>query len=208
MAILKQKKGHIFSGKLGDVVFFWRKNQQLLRSHVTPRNPQTSAQTANREKFTLATRIVSPLFDAMKHGHSGSAISFGSVCGRVLREAITGVYPDLAVDYSKIQISEGRLSPPGDVRCHFDRSTREVRITWVGALAADAEAGSPTDQASVVCQNDLFPRHVHTHLGSRRSAGETTFPLPAGWDPKHTHYWLYFTSHDGTQNSGSVYVVE
>ena len=208
MGILKKRKGAVLSGKMGEIVFFWRRGKQLFRSRVVPHNPKTPAQTAHREKFGLASQIVSGLFDAMKHGHPDPAIGFGTLCGRVYHQAIIGEHPHLAVDYSKVQIAEGPLSPPRDVRLHWNRFTREVRITWNGALAADAEEGSPTDQASVVCQNNLFPRNVRTHLGGRRSTGETTFPLPVGWDHGLTHYWLYFTSHDGTQHSGSVYVVE
>lgn len=201
----KGKRKHL-SGKMGNMVFFSRNGKQLFRSYVVPRNPQTPAQIANRKKFTLASKIVSPLFDAMKRGHSHTKVLFGSLCGRVMREVITGESPNFRVNYSRLTIAEGALTPPRNVSFHFDSLTRQVRITWDSTLTLEEDVGSPADQVTIVCFHESASPAVRTHLAGKRSTGESRFQLPEEWDPTHLHCWIYFTSYNGVQHSQSIYV--
>lgn len=206
MGIVDNKEEGVLSGKSGDKVFFWRNGKQLFRTYVKPVNPQTPRQTEHRMKFALASKAVSPLYGAMKRGHPDPGTNFYSLCGRVLREAITGEYPNFSIDYSKIQIAEGRLQKPPHVVPGYNSQTREVHFTWDNSLGADLGPGSPADKASIVCLHETAHAEVRTHIAGTRAAGEDTFPLPAGWEIENSHFWLYFTSHDGKENSGSVYV--
>jgi hypothetical protein len=201
----KGKRAHL-SGKIGNMVFFSRNGKQLFRKHVVPHNPQTPAQSAHRAKFALASRVLKPLFAAIKQGHGQTSLHYGSLCGRVMREVITGESPNLRVNYSRLTIAEGALTPPHNVSFHFDSLTRQVRITWDSTLPSEEDVGSPTDQVTIVCFHEAASPAVRTHLAGKRFTGESRFQLPEGWDLTGLHCWIYFTSYNGVQHSQSIYV--
>ena len=206
MGIVDHRKGGILSGKSGDKVFFWRNGKQLFRTYVKPVNPQTPRQTEHRAKFAWASKVVSPLYGAMKRGHPDPGINFYSLCGRVLREAITGEYTNFSIDYSKIHIAEGRLQKPHPIIFRYETLAREVHFTWDNSLSGDPVFGSPTDKVSIVCFHETPKKEVRTFVSGTRNAGGVTFTLPDGWEIENTHFWLYLASHDGKEHSGSAYV--
>ncbi len=137
------------SGRLGDVVYFWRNGKQLFRSYVSPVNPKTPAQKVQRTKLSVASTLVSQLYGAIKHGHRNTYITFGTICGRVMREAITGESPPFTIDYSKIRIAEGHY------KSHYISSLRTIsnpsmRFTWDSALVSYPPQGKLSDRILIV----------------------------------------------------------
>lgn len=206
MGILENKQGDRLSGRLGDMVYFWRNGRQLYRSYVAPVNPKTTAQKAQRTKLSVASTLVSHLYGAIKHGHRNTFITFGTICGRVMREAITGESPHFAIDYSKIRIAEGPLQKPLHILASYDPETREMRFIWDSSLVDFPIRGRLSDRIIIVSFLEKPQPEVKTHVVGSRSDREATFTLPEGWDPRDTHFWLYVSSLDGEEHSGSEYV--
>ena len=206
MGILNKKKEDRLSGRLGDVVYYWRNGRQLFRSYVAPVNPKTPAQKAQRTKLSVASTLVSHLYGAIKHGHRNTFITFGTICGRVMREAITGESPHFAIDYSKIRIAEGPLQKPLHILASYDPATRQMRFTWDSALVNYPSQGRLSDRILIVSFLEKPQPQVKTHVVGSRGDKEATFTLPEGWNPRDTHFWLYVSSLDGEEHSGSEYV--
>src|SRR5690554_2948200 len=110
------------SGKMGPIVAYIVNGKQRFRTFTEPRNPKTAKQTEHRSRFGFVSNKVSPLFAQIKIGYKNNIIAFGTVCGQVNREAVIGTFPDLKIDYSKIQIAEGKLKPLSMVTLKIDRS--------------------------------------------------------------------------------------
>lgn len=114
MAIFSQGILGGFSGKVGNIVGSSWKGTNVMKirpSSVT--NPNTEKQQNQRLRFALVGRflqahrnLVNIGFNAYKPGMSATnaAMSYN------LSNAITGDFPDLSIDFSKVQLSRGSLN--------------------------------------------------------------------------------------------------
>ena len=69
--------GHVFSGKLGEIVFCKRGNSVYVRARVVPKNPRSPAQTEGRERFRKAVLAWRALSDPEKKKYQDRAWSQG-----------------------------------------------------------------------------------------------------------------------------------
>ncbi|WP_313382272.1 DUF6266 family protein [Proteiniphilum saccharofermentans] len=195
------------SGKIGPIVVYVTKGgKQVYRRHVTPVNPRTPKQVAQRAKFTLATKALSPLNKVIKRGYPGSENTFRKLIGKAYHEAITGEYPHYAIDYSQIQIAGGNLQLPTDIRLRVDPRSGTTVLSWNPLRVWSSLPGSDNDMVYIVCFNSDKPLEVQTLKQGTRAAGQTSIKIPKGWKPETTHWWLYLTSHDMQDNSNSMYL--
>ena len=118
------------SGKIGPVVVYMRKGQQIVRSNNTPKDPKTPKQLAHRMKFSLSNKGLSPLNKAIKMGHRGDTEAYRKIVGKAYHEAIVGEYPEFTIDYSKIKIADGELQSITDVKAEFDSTENTVIFNW------------------------------------------------------------------------------
>ncbi|MCD0487925.1 DUF6266 family protein [Pedobacter sp. MC2016-14] len=102
------------SGKIGPFVGGVWKGIPYIR--MAPQKPETPkprspAQLANEEKFKFANHWMVPFHPFITVGFANLAIRQTEISAAlsVNYKAITGVFPDLIVDYSKVMISKGDL---------------------------------------------------------------------------------------------------
>jgi len=113
--IAKNTRGILgdISGKVGDRVYTRWRGIPVVRSTPGPRKKKPSpTQLAQQASFRLISKFLQPLNDLL-------AISFGEQCKGMtganaamqhnLKAAITGNYPDLAIDPARVLISQGSL---------------------------------------------------------------------------------------------------
>src|SRR5678815_5801335 len=104
-----------FIGTIGPVTGYMRNGKNVLRtSSSSVKNQRTPLQLAQWEKiricnlFTRAfkgTGFFNTSFPA--YGHSGSGVN--RVTSALLSRAITGVYPNMQLNYQQVLISKGML---------------------------------------------------------------------------------------------------
>src|SRR5690554_2090448 len=194
------------SGRIGPVIFYVTKNgKQVFRHYVKPTDPRTPAQRANRARFGLANKSLSPLNNVIKRGHPGVPNAYRVALGLACREAIAGEYPDYTFNYSKIQVASGGLPLPGDIRMEYHRRAREATFTWDPRLPDGLRTGKGNDRVFVVCFNTALPLEVKTLQRGFRSAGHASLPLPRKWRPAATCFWLYLTAYNFENLSNSVF---
>lgn len=195
------------SGRIGPVIAYVTKDgKQAFRSYTKPADPKTPKQMAQRAKLVIVNKGLSPLRKIIKQGHPGKEDAYRTLIGKACREAVEGTYPELYLDYSKIEITTGRLQLPTDVHLHLDSLSHTAAFRWNTQLVYPSLPGRGNDKMHVVCFDTAHPAEVKTLLGNTRATGETVVEINAKWQPDTTHFWIYFVSHDLRDISNSVYV--
>lgn len=194
------------SGKIGPIVAFVRYDKQFVRIHTIPRDPKTTAQLAQRAKLTLVNKGLSPLNKVIKQNYPNNSGAYRSLVGKTIREFVVGEYPNLSIDYSKIQIAEGRLLLPEPVTAAFNPDSNQVSFNWDTQQTTTSKWCRADDMVHIVIFNAPTLTVFKSPGIVKRFAGMASVELPKGWDPPHTHCWIYLSSHDHEQNSNSLYV--
>lgn len=192
------------SGKMGPIVAYVVNGKQRFRTFTEPRNPKTPKQTAHRSRFGFVSKMVSPLYAQIKLGYKNDNLVYGTVCGKVNREAVIGKYPDLKIDYSKIQIAEGKLKPLSMVTLKIDEITNTANFNW--DYETNSKFAKANDRVNIVCFNEALPNEIFRESPSNRVEGKAIVELPKHWNASETHFWLYASSWDMMHNSDSVYI--
>jgi hypothetical protein len=202
-------KGSIFgtlSGKIGNVVVYERNGKQIVRSNPKQRDPKTPAQLAHRLKFSLANKGLSPLNNVIKIGFKNSEKSYRKLVGEAYHNAIIGEYPNFSMDYSRIQVAEGKVQLPSNIQMSYEEGSNIVGFIWDTQIADTAINSRPDDHVNIVCLNSIFLAEMHTFNISKRSDGKAFLELPIGWKPEDLNFWIFITSYDLSENSDSIYL--
>src|SRR5690242_13595894 len=106
-----------FVGTAGNVCGYMRNGKNFVRSRRRKStSPMTGARLAQQQKLKVCNEFTKPFcgtgffnktFPA--YGHSGTG--FNRVTSAIMSLAITGTYPDTAIDYTQVLISQGPLPP-------------------------------------------------------------------------------------------------
>ncbi|MDD4777516.1 MAG: DUF6266 family protein [Fermentimonas sp.] len=201
------------SGRIGPVIAYVTKGgRQAFRQYTVPSDPKTLMQLASRMRFGLANSALSPLNSIIKHGYRDVNNAFRSAVSMVLKNAVTGDYPNYSVDYSKIQIAGGKLQPLDGVTATVDKDSGIVHFNWDPQPEGSSRSAKGDDQVNIACLNTAVSEAVNFINKTKRSDGiaaidmnrlpgiETTNSL------NDLHFWVYLTSGDLKSNSDSVYV--
>ncbi|MXV49965.1 hypothetical protein GS399_03200 [Pedobacter sp. HMF7647] len=203
----KYNKGILgsFSGKVGTVIGASWKGIDYMRSLAKPGSRTASNdQIIQRAKFALASTFLKPVSALLTIGFKNDASKqtpYNVATSLFLKNSITGVYPDLEVDYGNVLISRGPLSIPAGVQLSSPESGK-LQLTWADNSAAGIAAG--TDKALVMIFNPEQRKYQTETNGGTRGSGGQVLDVPAFMGAV-AHVWLAFISQDGKTLSTSVY---
>jgi hypothetical protein len=199
------KKGILggFSGKIGTVVGAnWKQIAYMRSLPQKVKNPRTEAQLRQRSKIALVVNLLKPLNPLLRIGwkhHTGRQSAFNAATSYALANAITGTFPNFAIDYKKVLVSRGNLPPIVD--CTGTPSTSKVEVTW-GNNSNDGTAQT-TDKLHIVVLNPAKETAIILE-GEKRSKGTQSITIPTTWKNDKAHIYLSFVSDDGKEVSNSV----
>lgn len=201
------------SGKIGPLVAYKTKSgKQILRVYVVPKDPRTPKQLACRKRFGTVSSGLSPLKKVISRGYKNRKDAYLEVTSKALKEAVVGEYPDYTIDYSKIQVAEGGVPLPADLKLTIDGDSATANFTWDSQLEGSSNSGHANDQVNIVCLNAAIPAAKNFINSAKRSARSATIDLKStiglhdNSETESLHFWVYITSRDFLQNSNSVYV--
>jgi hypothetical protein len=204
----KIKKGILggFSGKIGNVVGASWKGIPYMRSLPQKvKNPRTEPQVSQRTKFTLALNYLRPVNGLLRTGwklYATRQSPINAAMSYTLANAITGTYPDYAIDPAKVLISRGSLTPAANAKATAENDA--VTIEW------DDNSGSSTakqtDRALLAVVNPAKSEAVFDAAGAERSEGTQSLNIPADWSGDSVEAYLGFISEDGREVANSVYL--
>jgi hypothetical protein len=206
----KTKNGILgdFIGTIGPVTGYNRNGQNILRpSTVVVKNPRTPFQQSQREKIKVClpfakaftgSGFLSKSFPA--YGDTGSG--YNRVMGALMSRAVTGISPELQLNYPQVLISRGRL--PGALSA---KMVKKVNNTLQFTFTDNSTDGiaSPDDTIILVAYAPDLQQAVFTlHAGFRKD--KTATLNVAALKGHAVETWIGFLSKDEQDASDSVYI--
>jgi hypothetical protein len=128
---------------------------------------------------------------------ANSALSYN------LKNAVTGVYPALNVDYSKVLLSRGNLAVAATPAA-VAGTAGKVGFTWTDNSVTQKTTANPDDVAVLVAYDVVDNNCIYNLNGGTRSAAAAPLDV-SGLSGKTVQTWLLFISADGKTISDSVF---
>ncbi|MDR1761091.1 MAG: DUF6266 family protein [Bacteroidales bacterium] len=202
------KKGILggFSGKVGTVVGGSWKGISYMRSlPQSVKNPRTEGQMSQRSKFALTLNLLKPMTALLRTGwklYAHRQSPFNAATSYTLANAITGNYPDYAIDPSKVLVSRGSLTPAANGM--VVAASGSIEFAW------DDNSGmgsaKQTDKTLIAVLNLAKGEAITNDAGADRMTGIQSVPVPADWTDDSVEIYLGFISEDGKEVSNSVHL--
>lgn len=120
-----------------------------------------------------------------------------------LTNALTGEFPDVSIDFSKVRLLEGTLAPPCGAMHHTDGSNK-LSFSWTACTQCNSNQNDEL-MGMLYCPK----RHqfwCEQNLGIRRSDRFCTIDAPQEFEGGEVHVWLAYRSSDQRNNSNSSYM--
>lgn len=194
------------SGKIGPIVAYVLNNKQFVRAHTIPRDPMSPAQLAQRAKVSLVNKGLSPFNKLIKENYGNDSRAYRSLVGKTIKECMVGEYPDFAIDFSRVLLSEGDVLLPESVTATFLPDTGQLTLRWDPLLPPRERWCQPDDLVNVILFHTPSQTLNRSHFIAKRSEGNATVELPNEWNSTNTVCWIYFTSRNHDHHSNSLFV--
>lgn len=195
------------SGQVGNVIGgTWKGIDYLRIKPSSVANPRTEGQVDQRSKFSTVLRFLQPMTDFLRVGfklYANKMTQFNAAMSYNLNNAITGAYPNFAIDYANSLVTRGNLTGAANGAASSP-SAGDVQITW------DDNSGSgsalATDKALILLFNPTRGESVFTTAGPVRTAGTETISVPSEYTGEDVEVFLGFISEDGSKVANSSYL--
>lgn len=193
-----------FSGKVGTVVGSTWKDVSYMRAlAISVSNPRTPKQQTQRGKFAMSMaflRAIIPYVRVGYHPYAKGRTAFNAAMSYILRHAIAGSAPQLAVDYERVLVARGTLMPVFNASVVL--TDGKLTLTWKdNSKMGDALS---TDQAMPLVYNKERSEAYYDLEAATRADGTFQLTLPDGWDDEALAVYLAFRSEDGNRVTNSI----
>jgi len=191
-----------FSGKVGSVIGASWKRTMYMRSLPKKTNSQTLAQRTQRAKFALVINLLRPLTAVLRVGWKRYATHqspFNAATAYTLANAIVGEFPNIQIDYKKVMISRGNLTPIQPPT--LTGSSGKITILWKNNSGIGN--AKPTDKLLLALINPVKNEVITRYDETERSKESFAIDLPH-WTGDKVHIYMAFASDDGKEVSDSI----
>lgn len=204
-------------GKLANTVGYVRRGQSLIRMAPIPKKkkkPRSDAQNAVNMRFKIVKSFIAKIHEFVNVGFrldvAGSTkIPENGAVSYNLKNAVTGEYPKLSLDYSKVLVSKGKL--PGPVNALVEIDGYNLKFKW--DLNPDWGFDLKRDQVMMLAYCPAAKKASYCLSGARRSAGLDELIAPAERNvqgqlvkEQSIETYIAFISDDRQNISDSVYL--
>jgi len=202
-----------FNGKIGQVVLAkWRDVLVGRKVPVKSKKEGSGEQLDQRSKFALVTGFFKGLSGIINVGYQSQKTGMTPMNAAVkyhLGNAVTGVYPDYKLDYSKVLLSNANLI--GEVDGGFAPklvpiTQSGVTVSWQMRGTSMNEDTSPDDLLNVLLYSVAKKRYVSFKQCAKRSELTVDLELPFFFNGDLCHGYMFFTSPNGKSVSLSEYL--
>lgn len=193
------------TGKVGDLIYS-NKN----RINYVRKAPEKSLKAPSEKqliqwkKFAMLMHFLSPLKKALNESYRGNAKRSGlnNAIKKNLAESVTGEYPNLSLDYSKVFLVHGRLWMP-PVEMAYDAKTNELLLSY--ECQQNFNAYLDDELIALIYCPELPQYWCQINTGLQRFEQIGALKLPGEVIGQEIHIWLYFRG-GLDQFSNSVYI--
>ena len=208
MAVLRNGPNGGFSGKVGSVVGYKWKGLDVIRG--LPRKshkPRSEARLANEQAMKLIMGILKPLklFIRMGFRYAAEPLNMGAfnlALSLNKKNAIKGEYPNLEIDWDKLQISQGDRAGAKELTAEW--TDAGLRVTW--ATTTGNAQGHAGDLLSIAVYSPAEDYWWPFFNAATRDAGECVLSHDEDWRFFEAHVVALFASYTGDAVSGSSHV--
>jgi hypothetical protein len=206
MGTIKQGILGGFSGKVGTVVGgIWKGICYMRGLALSIANPQTDAQLAQRQKFAVTMHFLQPLSQFLRTGFKAYAVKMTGTNAAMsynYDNALTGTYPNIAIDYPNALVSRGNLAGVlNQVASSAVAGT--VKFDWEdnsGEIGASA-----LDKTLLVVYNPTQHQAVTVNQLAERADGTQTVTVPDSFSGDLCECYIAFITVDGQTVSNSAF---
>jgi hypothetical protein len=207
MATLKNGILGGVSGKIGNVVgSSWNGIDYLktLPSHYT--DAKTDVQISNRSKFLSVIRFLQPITEFIRVGFKSLAVkksAFNAAASFHYHNAVTGEYPDIVIDFTKVSVSRGNLTGAYNAAAS-STTAATIALSWLdNSLDRTAKAD---DVALVVIYHPVLGDAYYTLNAGSRADAQASLQVPQSFCGGEVHVYLGFMALNalGSQAAKSV----
>ena len=206
MAIVKESPIGVVSGKLGMISGAkWKGINYLRVLPASVANPRTVKQLNQREKFSVTLNFVNPIRQFLKIGFRNYAVQMTPVNAAFsynIQNAITGTYPNFAIDYPNALVSRGEIAPALNQAA---ASTVAATVVFTWDDNSGEINGSETDKTLLLVLNTAKRQAVTVDELATRADGTQTIIVPNSFSGDLVHCYIAFTDMDGIDVSNSMY---
>ncbi len=206
MAKLKESVIGVLIGKIGQVVGSTWKGISVLR--VLPAsiaNPQTDAQLTQRQKWAVTMRFLQPMSEFLQKTFKAYAVEMTGINAAMsynIKNALSGTYPNIAVDYPNALVSRGNL-PSALNQVASSSVAGTVKFDWEdnsGEVGASA-----TDKTLLVVYNPVQNQAVTVNELAERGDATQTVTVPDSFSGDLCECYIAFITADGQTLSNSAF---
>jgi hypothetical protein len=206
MAKITESVIGVLKGKIGQVVGFKWKGIPVLRVlSGSVSNPKTDKQLAQRQKFSVTMAFLEPLSEFLKTGFKEFVVhmtGINAAMGYNIKNALTGTYPNYAIDYPNALVSRGNLAGAlNQVAASTVEGT--VHFTWddnSGEIGASAY-----DKTLLVVYNPAQQQAVTVSELAERADDTQTVTVPDSFSGDLVQCYIAFITVDGAMISNSAF---
>ncbi|HAH26147.1 MAG TPA: hypothetical protein DCL77_20690 [Prolixibacteraceae bacterium] len=196
-----------FSGKVGNIIGGTWKGISYMRSRATSiSQPNTAAQLDQRARFGTVGKFLRPLIPFLRVGYKSQAVKksgYNAAMAYNLENALTGVYPDYAIDYTQVSVSQGMIAEALNPAA-VSTTAGEIDFSWEDN--SDYGDALATDKAVLVVYNPAKKRVISLQGGNTRVSGSQTITVPASFTGDEVQCYISFQNANGSVLSNSTYV--
>lgn len=202
---LNGPNGHL-SGKIGNLVYYMLNGIPVVRLIGQPGKP-SKAQLANHSAMAVTSKLLKPMKGFIKYGYGLQAKGTPQNAHNLAtsyhkKHALTGEYPNIKVDYSKVVLSKGTLSIAEDLI--IIKTAEGLEISWNPEYGKDEKH---YDDSVMIMLSFPEKNDAGEYLNiARRSEGKCFIGLGKSQLERQIEAYIAFRSADGTQVSDSVYL--
>lgn len=196
-----------FTGRTGSLVGS-RKNGKWIMAAVRATAPGTPSELQRNQqmKFGLMTGWLSRINSFLKVGYrkyDGEMSPFNAAVRYNLEKAVTGVAPVYTIDYPKVLLSNGALSPAYNL---VMATTLDAQLDFSWEDNIGEFTGEDTDLAAFIVYNPTQEVFVMVVGPATRASGSFDMELPASFSTQNVHVYMAFVSANKKLVSTSQYL--
>jgi len=190
------------SGKHGTAVAAVRKDGLcILKEYRVASNPNTVGQKNQRGKFGFVMKELNCLRKVFTHTYGGQ-YGINKAVAQVMKQAVSGEFPEFKLNYSKVCISERTLNET--IKFELIKANQQtVKVNWNSDyLPVTLKTGMmslvllQSESKQVIWKQDVvFLKNEFAEV-----------IIPPAWEVKKLHVWLYISSAENLSAIQSLYL--
>lgn len=194
-------------GKLGKAVAYIVDGENRLRSIPERNKEKDKIETDQRKRMELTNTLLDPVKDFIKFSYN-YLTSLYPTCNphnaavKIMLKLISGTFPELYIDYSKVLFACGDLPLSEDLAVEVVKEG--LRFSW--NTTTREKGASKEDHVMVLAYYPELKKADFIRSGARRAAGSETLQLASCKKNSLAEIYIAFISDDQSRVSNSHYL--